>query len=70
MDMAFARLTESGVLVFAMSKLYIDFREVTKMTVTDLELPTPTTTERLACWEYFSKPYDLEDEIDLLEMST
>ncbi|MCR4591058.1 MAG: ATP-binding protein, partial [Lachnospiraceae bacterium] len=70
MDMAFARLTESGVLVFAMSKLYIDFREVTKMTVTDLELPTPTTTERLACWEYFSRDYDLEDEIDLLEMST
>ncbi|MCR4591178.1 MAG: ATP-binding protein [Lachnospiraceae bacterium] len=70
MDMAFARLTEHNILVFAMSKLYIDFREVTKMTVTDLELPTPTTTERLACWEYFSKPYDLEDEIDLLEMST
>ena len=70
MDMAFARLTESNVLVFAMSKLYIDFREVTKMTVTDLELPTPTTTERLACWEYFSKSYDLADEIDLLEMST
>jgi len=70
MDMAFARLTESGVLVFAMSKLYIDFREVTKMTVTDLELPTPTTTERLACWEYFSKPYDLSDEVDLLEMAT
>lgn len=70
MDMAFARLTESNVLVFAMSKLYIDFREVTKMTVTDLELPTPTTTERLACWEYFSKAYVLEDEIDLLEMAT
>ncbi len=70
MDMAFARLTESNVLVFAMSKLYIDFREVTKMTVTDLELPTPTTTERFACWEYFSKPYDLADEVDLLEMAT
>ncbi|MCR5025406.1 MAG: ATP-binding protein [Lachnospiraceae bacterium] len=70
MDMAFARLTESNVLVFAMSKLYIDFREVTKMTVTDLELPTPSTTERLACWEYFSKPFDLDEDIDLLEMAT
>ncbi len=70
MDLAFAKLTESHVLVFAMSKLYIDFREVTKMAFTDLELPTPTTTERFECWKYFAEPYDLEDDIDLLEMST
>ncbi len=70
MDLAFSKLTESKVLVFAMSKLYIDFREVTKMTFTDLELPTPTTTERVACWEYFSKPYDLAEDVDLLEMAT
>ncbi len=70
MDMAFSKLTEKGVLVFAMSKLYIDFREVTKSAFTDLELPTPNTGERQACWEYFAKGFDLAEDVDLLEMST
>ncbi len=70
MDMAFSKLTEKGILVFAMSKLYIDFREVTKSAFTDLELPTPNTTERVTCWEYFAKGYELADDVDLLEMST
>ena len=70
MDLAFSKLTEKDVLVFAMSKLYIDFREVTKSQFTDLELPTPNTGERLTCWEYFAKNYDLAEDVDLLEMST
>ena len=70
MDLAFSKLTEKDVLVFAMSKLYIDFREVTKSQFTDLELPTPDTGERQTCWEYFAKGYNLDDEVDLLEMST
>nr|MCR4596837.1 AAA family ATPase [Lachnospiraceae bacterium] len=70
MDLAFSKLTEKGILVFAMSKLFIDFREVTKSEFTDLELPTPDTGERLTCWEYFSKGFELADEVDLLEMST
>ena len=70
MDLAFSKLTEKGILVFAMSKLYIDFREVTKSEFTDLELPTPDTGERQTCWEYFSKGYLLADDVDLLEMST
>ncbi len=70
MDLAFSKLTEKGVLVFAMSKLYIDFREVTKSEFTDLELPTPDTGERLTCWEYFAKGFELADDVDLLEMST
>ncbi|SCY60507.1 ATPase family associated with various cellular activities (AAA) [Lachnospiraceae bacterium XBB2008] len=70
MDLAFSKLTDKNILVFAMSKLYIDFREVTKSQFTDLELPTPDTGERLTCWEYFSKGFELADEIDLLEMST
>ncbi len=70
MDLAFSKLTEKDILVFAMSKLYIDFREVTKSEFTDLELPTPTTGERQACWEYFAKGYDLAEDVDLLEMST
>ena len=35
MDLAFSKLTEKNVLVFAMSKLFIDFREVTKSQFTD-----------------------------------
>ena len=70
MDLAFSKLTEKEILVFAMSKLYIDFREVTKSQFTDLELPTPSTGERQTCWEYFAKDFDLADDVDLLEMST
>ncbi len=70
MDLAFSKLTEKGILVFAMSKLFIDFREVTKSAFTDLELPAPDTGERLTCWQYFAKDFDLADDIDLLEMST
>ncbi len=70
MDLAFSKLTEKDVLVFAMSKLFIDFREVTKSQFTDLELPTPNTGERQTCWEYFAKDYDLAEDVDLLEMST
>ena len=70
MDLAFSKLTEKDILVFAMSKLFIDFREVTKMEFTDLELPAPDTGERVTCWEYFSKDFDLADDVDLLEMAT
>ncbi len=70
MDMAFSKLTEQEITVFAMSKEHIDFREVTKIAYTELELPTPDTGERQACWEYFSKSYKLEQGIDMLEMST
>ena len=70
MDMAFAKLNDQNILVFAMSKEHIDFREVTKSEYTELELPTPDTGERQACWEYFGKGYTLEKGIDMLEMST
>ncbi len=70
MDLAFSKLVEQNVLVFAMSKEHIDFREITKNQFTELELPTPDTGERQTCWEYFAKGYELEDGIDMLEMST
>ncbi|MBQ7564226.1 MAG: ATP-binding protein [Lachnospiraceae bacterium] len=70
MDMAFAKLTEQGIMVFAMSKEHIDFRQVTKLAYTELELPTPDTGERQACWEYYRKDYTLAPDIDTLEMST
>ncbi len=70
MDLAFSKMTERGLTVFAMSKEHIDFREVTKNEYTELELPTPDTGERQQCWEYFSQNYSLEEGIDMLEMST
>ncbi len=70
MDLAFSKLTEKNILVFAMSKEHIDFREVTKNQFTELELPTPDTGEREECWKYFSKDFKLWEEADLLEMST
>jgi len=70
MDLAFAKLNEQNILVFSMSKEHIDFREITKNEFTELELPTPDTGERQECWEYYRKDYQLEDDIDTLEMST
>ena len=70
MDLAFGKLNDQHILVFAMSKEHIDFREITKSEYTELELPTPDTGERQTCWEYFSKNYNLEKDIDMLEMST
>ncbi len=70
MDLAFSKLTERNITVFAMSKEYIDFRDITKNEYTELELPTPDTGERQACWEYYSKNYKLEEGTDMLEMST
>ncbi len=70
MDMAFAKLTDQNIMVFAMSKEHIDFREVTKLGYTELELPTPDTAERQSCWEYYAKSYTLAQDIDMLEMAT
>ncbi len=70
MDLAFSKLLEQNLTVFAMSKEHIDFREITKNAYTELELPTPNTGERQSCWEYFSQDYTLEEGIDMLEMST
>lgn len=70
MDLAFSKLNEQNILVFAMSKEHIDFREITKSEYTELELPTPDTGERQTCWEYFGNGYKLEEGIDMLEMST
>ena len=70
MDLAFNKLNKQNLTVFCLSREHIDFREITRSKYTEFELPTPDTAERQACWEYFSKDYDLGDGIDLLEMST
>lgn len=69
MDLAFAKLTDKGILVFALSKESMNFKEVTKEPITTLELKTPTFEERLECWNYFSKDYALDKDCDLEEMT-
>ncbi len=69
MDLAFSKLTSKGVMVFALSKESMNFKEITKEEITTLELKTPTFEERLACWKYYAKDYALGEDCDLEEMT-
>lgn len=69
MDLAFSKLTAKNIMVFALSKESINFKEVTKEQITTLELKTPTFEERLECWKYFAKDYALGEDCDLEEMT-
>ena len=70
MDLAFAKLTEHNLLVFAVSKEKLPMRDMTKEEVTELALETPNNREREECWKYYSKNYSLADDVDLLELAT
>ncbi|MBR1861760.1 MAG: AAA family ATPase, partial [Lachnospiraceae bacterium] len=70
MDLAFSKLTAKGILVFCISKLQLAMRDITKDDFTELEIPTPTNLERIKCWEFFSKDYKLEPDVDMKEMAT
>lgn len=70
MDLAFSKLLSEQILVFALSKESINFKDITKREYTQLELPTPSNQEREECWKYFSKEYALEAEVSLSEMAT
>lgn len=69
MDLAFSKLTAKGIMVFALSKESMNFKEITKEMITTLELKTPTFEERLECWKYYAKDYALADDCDLEEMT-
>ena len=70
MDLAFAKLTSKGVLVFTVSKDTLQLKQITKEDFTELTLPTPTNEERNACWEHYAKGYSLDKDVDLFEMTT
>lgn len=70
MDLAFSKLTEKGILVFCISKEQLAMKEITKDDVTELEIPTPSNLERIHCWEFFSKDYKLDENVDMKEMAT
>ena len=70
MDLAFAKLTQKNILVFAISREKLAMRDITKVEVTELEIPTPTNEEREKCWNFFAQKYKLGDDVDKLEMAT
>ena len=70
MDLFFTKLTEKGITVFANSKEDIKFKEITKETITLLELPAPNIDERVACWNYYSKGFNFGEDVDFFEMAT
>ncbi|MCR5451316.1 MAG: ATP-binding protein [Lachnospiraceae bacterium] len=70
MDLFFMKLTESGFTVFANSKESINFKEITKEQITLLNINPPDIDGRVACWNYYAKGYNFDDEVDFFEMST
>ena len=70
LDLAFGKLLEHGVTIFAISKEKLPMREVTTLDYAQLELPTPNNGERQQVWHYYSKGYDLGEDVDLDELST
>ncbi len=70
MDLAFNKLTQKSILVFAISREKLAMRDITKEEVTELEIPTPNNAEREKCWNYFSQKYKLDKDVDQLEMAT
>ncbi len=70
MDLAFNKLTQKSILVFAISREKLAMRDITKEEVTELEIPTPNNEEREKCWNYFSQKYKLDKDVDKLEMAT
>lgn len=70
MDLFFAKLIEKDILTFANSKEKLNFKEITREQITQLEIPFPGIEERIASWQYYSQNFDLADDVDLFEMST
>lgn len=69
MDLAFSKLLEHDIIVYAVSKEKIPLKQITDHDFVEIELPTPTNTERENCWHHYSVGYDLADDVDPLEMS-
>ncbi len=70
MDLAFSKLLEHKLLIFAVSKESMPLKEMTRAEFTSLELPTPSNQERENCWNYFAKDYALAEDVVLSEVAT
>ncbi len=70
MDLAFEKLLEYNITIFALSKESLPMREITTLDCAQLDLPTPSNAERQSVWRYYGQSYKLGPDISLEEVST
>lgn len=70
MDLAFGMFSRQGLTVFTLSKEKLPMKQITDLEFAQLELPTPSFSEREKVWQYYAKPYVLNADVDLQELAT
>ena len=70
MDLAFGKFTQQKLTVFTVSKEKLPMKQITDLDFAQLELPTPSFSERERVWQHYAKPYTLNADVDLTELAT
>ncbi len=70
MDLAFGKFLRQALTVFTVSKEKLPMKQITDHDFAQLELPTPSYSEREAVWNHYAKGYTLGADVDLGELST
>ena len=70
MDLAFGMFLRQRLTVFTVSKEKLPMKQITDQDFAQLELPTPSYSEREEVWKYYAKGYTLNSDVDLGELST
>lgn len=70
MDLAFGKFTRQHLTVFTVSKDKLPMKQITDLDFAQLELSTPSYSERETVWNYYAKPYLLGADVDLGELAT
>lgn len=70
MDLAFGKFTQQSLTVFTVSKEKLPMKQITDQDFAQLELPTPSFSEREKVWQHYAKPYTLNADVDLSELAT
>lgn len=70
MDLAFGKFTQQNLIVFTVSKEKLPMKQITDLDFAQLELPTPSFSEREKIWQHYAKPYVLNADVDLSELAT
>lgn len=69
MDLAFGKFTGRGIPVFAISKEKLPMKQIVDGDFAQLEIETPNTSEREEVWTYYSKGYELNEDVEIPEMA-
>ena len=70
MDLAFGKFMQQSLTVFTVSKEKLPMKQITDRDFAQLELPTPSYSEREAVWKHYAKGYTLGSDVDLGELAT